>query len=215
MRPDVHSINRGCVVNKQITKILGLKSIKHRCLIHVDLRVFAFYANTRARRLTCNRRLEASIVVNSDLVEDIVLTIVDVVVLVIRTSYQCTVKDVRVRTIEVIVVPVAWSRKVRAGTESETENESETESENENGGESETMSSIFRIQYPMKWLHIDGLVQERRNSIANTQELRLSCTNPSMRWTTLSKVIWWAGNVENVFIVITSPYVPRQQCRLC
>ena len=27
-------------------------------------------------------------------------------------------------------------------------------------------------------LHVDGLVQERRNSIANTLELRLSCTNP-------------------------------------
>ena len=26
---------------------------------------------------------------------------------------------------------------------------------------------------------IDGLVQERRNSIANALELRLSCTNPS------------------------------------
>ena len=29
-------------------------------------------------------------------------------------------------------------------------------------------------------LHIDGLVQERRNSIANALELRLSCTNPSI-----------------------------------
>ena len=29
---------------------------------------------------------------------------------------------------------------------------------------------------------IDGLVQERRNSIANTLELHLSCTNPSIRW---------------------------------
>ena len=29
-------------------------------------------------------------------------------------------------------------------------------------------------------LHIDGLVQERRNSIANTLELSLSCTNPSI-----------------------------------
>ena len=29
-------------------------------------------------------------------------------------------------------------------------------------------------------LYIDGLVQERRNSIANALELRLSCTNPSM-----------------------------------
>ena len=27
-------------------------------------------------------------------------------------------------------------------------------------------------------LYIDGLVQERRNSIANALELRLSCTNP-------------------------------------
>ena len=28
--------------------------------------------------------------------------------------------------------------------------------------------------------YVVGLVQERRNSIANTLELRLSCTNPSM-----------------------------------
>ena len=29
-------------------------------------------------------------------------------------------------------------------------------------------------------LYIDRLVQERRNSIANALELRLSCTNPSI-----------------------------------
>ena len=29
-------------------------------------------------------------------------------------------------------------------------------------------------------LHIDGLMQERRNCIVNALELRLSCTNPSM-----------------------------------
>ena len=29
-------------------------------------------------------------------------------------------------------------------------------------------------------LDIHGLVQERRNSIANALELRLSCTNPSI-----------------------------------
>ena len=29
-------------------------------------------------------------------------------------------------------------------------------------------------------IHVGGLVQERRNSIANALELRLSCTNPSM-----------------------------------
>ena len=28
-------------------------------------------------------------------------------------------------------------------------------------------------------VHINGLVQERRNSIASALELRLSCTNPS------------------------------------
>ena len=28
--------------------------------------------------------------------------------------------------------------------------------------------------------HIDGLVQERHNPIANALELRLSCTNPSI-----------------------------------
>ena len=31
-----------------------------------------------------------------------------------------------------------------------------------------------------KVVHIDGLIQERRNSIANTLELRLSCPNPSI-----------------------------------
>ena len=29
-------------------------------------------------------------------------------------------------------------------------------------------------------VYIDGFVQKRRNSIANTLELRLSCTNPSI-----------------------------------
>ena len=29
-------------------------------------------------------------------------------------------------------------------------------------------------------LNLDGLVQERRSSIANALELRLSCTNPSI-----------------------------------
>ena len=37
--------------------------------------------------------------------------------------------------------------------------------------------------------YIDGLVQERRNSIANALELRLSCTNPSMRlWLLVDEV---------------------------
>ena len=32
------------------------------------------------------------------------------------------------------------------------------------------------------WLHIDGLVQEKCNSIANALELHLSCTNPSISY---------------------------------
>ena len=35
---------------------------------------------------------------------------------------------------------------------------------------------------------IDGLVQERRNSIANALELRLSCTNPSKWWVSARKM---------------------------
>ena len=46
------------------------------------------------------------------------------------------------------------------------------------------MSVIFRSNVQLslitKYLHRDGLVQERRNSIADTLELRLSCTNPSI-----------------------------------
>ena len=37
--------------------------------------------------------------------------------------------------------------------------------------------------------HIDGLVQERRNSSALAMELRLSCTNPSLSTNTSSLVI--------------------------
>ena len=48
--------------------------------------------------------------------------------------------------------------------------------------------SYMKINFKMstKWppfcpgLHVDGLVQERRNSIANALQLRLFCTNPSM-----------------------------------
>ena len=33
---------------------------------------------------------------------------------------------------------------------------------------------------PSETVHIDGLVQEKRNYIANAMELRFSCTNQSM-----------------------------------
>ena len=39
------------------------------------------------------------------------------------------------------------------------------------------------VMIAWKQHHIDGLVQERRNSSALAMELRLSCTNPSVyRW---------------------------------
>ena len=41
-----------------------------------------------------------------------------------------------------------------------------------------SMGGLFCEAY--LWVYVDGLVQERRNSIANALELRLSCTNPSM-----------------------------------
>ena len=56
------------------------------------------------------------------------------------------------------------------------------------------------------WFNIDGLVQERRNSIANALELRLSCTYPSIwRCCLISigipnwgdKIIWWLSYLHN------------------
>ena len=44
------------------------------------------------------------------------------------------------------------------------------------------MDSHYKVKMVV-WLsypYIDGLVEERCNSIANALELRLSCTNPSM-----------------------------------
>ena len=39
--------------------------------------------------------------------------------------------------------------------------------------------NIFSVNEEKSLEYIDGLVQERRNSIADALELRLSCTNPS------------------------------------
>ena len=47
--------------------------------------------------------------------------------------------------------------------------------------------SIF--DYHMK-THVDGLGQERRNSIANALELRISCTNPSMSFHVDGQEVW-------------------------
>ena len=50
-----------------------------------------------------------------------------------------------------------------------------------------SFNEIFWVQH-----QVDGLAQERRNSIANTLELRLSCTNPSM---------WRVAEQQNTFIL--------------
>ena len=38
----------------------------------------------------------------------------------------------------------------------------------------------YALYYEQGNSHVNGLVQERRNSIAHALELRFSCTNPSM-----------------------------------
>ena len=62
---------------------------------------------------------------------------------------------------------------------------------------------VFTIRYIWKHFdpnaqvdatHIDGLVQERRNSSALAMELRLSCTNPSICYSSIS---WDTGLVSN------------------
>ena len=53
--------------------------------------------------------------------------------------------------------------------------------------------------------HIDGLLQERRNSIALAMELRLSCTNPSiwLNYITINeKMIYIKSNADINLIYI-------------
>ena len=47
---------------------------------------------------------------------------------------------------------------------------------------------VRSIIIPISNRHIDGLMQERRNSVTNALELRFSCTNPSI-WTFVIFVI--------------------------
>ena len=47
-----------------------------------------------------------------------------------------------------------------------------------------TVSTLPRHVIWKNQTYIDGLVQERRNSIANALELRLSCTNPWISYNT-------------------------------
>ena len=60
------------------------------------------------------------------------------------------------------------------------------------------VSYVFVLVCPnYKWMkqHVDGLVQERSNSIANTLELHLSCTNPSLLPLKFDEIFHWNGNV--------------------
>ena len=81
-------------------------------------------------------------------------------------------------------------------------------------------SSVLALE-----LHIDELVQERRNSIANVLELRLSCTNPwiDIFCTKLFKLSlqlepwsWhWPQGISSLrFQGICSHWLPRHICCL-
>ena len=48
-------------------------------------------------------------------------------------------------------------------------------------GSAEFNTAYFHDFHALWFYEVDGLVQERRNSISNALELRLSCTNPS-KW---------------------------------
>ena len=47
-------------------------------------------------------------------------------------------------------------------------------------------------QWDKHWQYTDGLMQERRNSIAKALELRFSCTNPFIYSSTqITTAVWW------------------------
>ena len=58
--------------------------------------------------------------------------------------------------------------------------------------------------------HLDGLMQERRNSIANTLELCLSCTNPSLNWLMQERRISIANAME-LRLSCTNPSICKCQ----
>ena len=64
------------------------------------------------------------------------------------------------------------------------------------------MSVLWLCVYLADLFYIDGSMQERRNSIANTLELRLSCTNPSICVT----------NTTHEVMMCHTPF-PFQRCK--
>ena len=74
------------------------------------------------------------------------------------------------------------------------------------------------IMGPSFWVlwekDIDGLMQERRNSIANALELRLSCTNPSL-WDITSALYCWC-NIHTCFVIeVIEVTLKRLRLLLC
>ena len=61
----------------------------------------------------------------------------------------------------------------------------------------ENTATSPRVNELSHWYHADGLVQERRNYIANALELRLSCTNPWMLCLVDVIVAWSPHNYKH------------------
>ena len=53
-----------------------------------------------------------------------------------------------------------------------------------------------------QWAHIDGLVQERCNSIANALELRLSCTKPTICDDNMFDAILLSDNLQHFHQIV-------------
>ena len=68
-------------------------------------------------------------------------------------------------------------------------------------------SSLITVEVPWRWnetiLYFNGLVSERRNSIANALELRLSCTKPSIcvYFKLLHKHYWHVEHITDSFAI--------------
>ena len=60
-------------------------------------------------------------------------------------------------------------------------------------------ASALGVQLIINYLYIDRFVQERHNSIANTLELHLSCTNPSI-WS------YWISMVRRIYVEFLDPF---------
>ena len=71
-------------------------------------------------------------------------------------------------------------------------------------------TSILKIIQDCKKLnHLDGLVQERRNSIANALELRLSYTNPSILSYMYQQLFYYMFLLIAIIYAVNSRYIQK------